>query len=233
MSTGRFATWCVVAALAAAVSPAVLSADGPLDRWAAAVGGRGRLAAIHGIYREATIDVAGYSGSIKAWHTNDGRYRKEERVASYAVVETFDGQRGVVSRAGAPPQLLEGADLARTRSVAFANWAAVFLAFFPQRVPGTRTVEGEDTIVLHREGGIDWRVRLDPATSLPTVMTHREGERTVTVTFVKYEKIDGLVFEQEIRRTNGIPMYDALIRFTKTVVNAPVDAALFRQSPGL
>src|SRR5690242_8485153 len=60
-------------------------ADG-FDRWAAAVGGRDRLSTVAAVYREATIDVAGFQGTIKAWHTADGRYRKEERIATLSTV---------------------------------------------------------------------------------------------------------------------------------------------------
>jgi hypothetical protein len=218
------------AALMAVAGSGVLRADSPIDRWAAAVGGRQKIEPIRALYREATIDVAGFTGTIRAWHTADGHYRKEEQVADYSTVETFDGATGVVRQAGAPPRAFTGADLERTRSTAFANWAAVFFAFFPERLKGTRTVDTDGAIVLHVDGGIDWRVTLDPATSLPKVMTHSEGQRTVTVTFEKYETIDGLTFEQEIHRSNGNPMYNAVIRFTKTVVNPDIDPSLFRQA---
>src|SRR5688572_13136985 len=50
-----------------------------IERWVNAVGGRERVRSIDAIYREATIQVAGGEGALKAWHTADGRYRKEER----------------------------------------------------------------------------------------------------------------------------------------------------------
>jgi hypothetical protein len=107
----------------------------------------------------------------------------------------------------------------------------MFFAFFPERRRGTIATEGEDTVVLKRDGGIDWRVVLDPATSLPKTMVHQEGERTITVTFVSYETVDGIRFEQEIDRTNGDPRFHAVIRFTKTVVNPPTEPSLFAINP--
>jgi hypothetical protein len=38
---------------------------------------------------------------------------------------------------------------------------------------------------------------------------------------------DGVKLEKEIRRTMGEPRFNSVIRFTKTVINPPVDAALF------
>ena len=197
-----------------------------IERWAEAVGGRARVEAIHAIYREATIDVAGAQGTIKAWHTADGKYRKEEQVATYSSIETFDGSNGMVKRGAAPPQAMAGAELQRARSSAFANANAVFFALFPERRRGTVALEGE-TLVLKPEGGIDWRVTLDPQTSLPKTMTHQENDRTITVDFAGYEVVDGFKLEKEIHRSTGDPRFNAVIRFTKTVLNPPIDASLF------
>ncbi len=71
----------------------------------------------------------------------------------------------------------------------------------------------------------------DPQTSLPATMVHEQDGRTVTVTFVSYETVDGIRVEKEIHRTNGNPRFDADIRFTKTVFNPPLDAALFSIAP--
>lgn len=210
---------------------AALAADSPVERWAAAVGGRQKLATIKSIYREATIDVGGYQGSIKAWHTAEGKYRREEQIAMFSSIETFDGTNGTVQRGAAPLHKMEGAELPRAKSSAFANWNAAFFVFFPERRRGDVVIEGDDTIVFQPEGGIDWRVTLDPQSWLPKSMIHKEGERTITVTFISYETIDGLEFEKEMHRSNGDPLYDAVIRFTKTVINPPIDASLFSGQP--
>jgi len=197
--------------------------DKLIDRWAAAVGGRDRVAALKSIYREATVEVAGHVGSIQVWHTTDGKYRKEEQVATFSVVETFDGANGKVQQGDAAAHAMTAAEAAVARSKAFANANAMFFAFFPERRRGTVAADGDDTIVLHPEGGVEWRVVLDPQTSLPKTMTHEENGRLITVTFVSYEDVDGLKLEKEIRRA---PM-GATITFTKTVLNPPVQAAMF------
>jgi hypothetical protein len=206
---------------------AAFAADTLVERWATAVGGRDKVAAITSIYREATIEIQGAVGMIKAWHTADGKYRKEERVATYSTVETFDGTQGAFQQGAAPPRSMAGPDLARVRSTAFANSNAVFFVFFPERRRGNLALEGDDTIVLTPNGGIDWRVTLDPLTSLPKTMTHKEGDRTVTVTFASYETVDGITFEKEIHRSTGDPRFNAVIRFTKTIINPPIDGSLF------
>lgn len=63
------------------------------------------------------------------------------------------------------------------------------------------------------------------------MMIHKQNDRTITVTFVSYETVDGIRIEKEIHRTTGDPGYDSVIRFTKTVLNVPVDASLFSIEP--
>ena len=206
---------------------AAFAADNPIDRWAAAVGGREKVGAVKTIYREATLRWGGYEGTLKAWHSAEGKYRKEERIEMFSSVEIFDGASASLQRNAAPPIALTGGDLRRARSSAYANFNAVFFALFPERRHGSVAVEDDGTIVLKPEGGIDWRITLDPQTSLPKTMTHKDGDKTITVTFVSYESVDGITLEKEIHRSNGDPAMDVVIRFNKTVFNPPLDASLF------
>lgn len=195
-------------------------------RWADAVGGRAKVAAVNATYREGTLEVGGMKGTLKAWHTADGRYRKEEQVGPFSSVEIFDGTKGTLQQGDTPPHVMAGPELARARSTPYANWNAVFFAFFPERRHGALTLDG-DALVLQPEGGIDWRVALDPETGLPKTMVHKQGDRTITVTFGAYEVVDGLRFEKELQRSAGDPRSGATIRFTKTVVNPPIEPSLF------
>ena len=190
-------------------------ADQLIDRWAAAVGGRDQVAKLKAIERVATVEVMGQTGTIHVWHTMDGKYRKEEQVGPYAIVETFDGTNGTVQQGEAAARAMSADEAAVAKSKAFANANAMFFAFFPERRRGTVAAEGDDTLVLKPDGGVEWRVVLDRETGLPKTMTHDEGGRTIVVTFVSYETVDGLKIEKEIRRS---PM-GAVIRFTKTVLN--------------
>src|SRR5215510_13710587 len=128
------------------VSFTALAAESLVDRWLKAVGGRAKLEAVKAIYREATLEVGGLQGTIKVWHTAEGKYRKEEQVGSFSSVETFDGATAMVQRGAGPPQTLAGAELAIARAKAYANSNAMFFVFFPERRRGTLDVRGDDTI---------------------------------------------------------------------------------------
>ncbi len=206
---------------------ATVAADNPVDRWAKAVGGREKVAAIKSIYREGTIEYAGVQGTIKVWHTADGKFRKEEKVASYSLIETFDGLSGAIQPGDAPSHKMTEAESQLATSRRFANANAMFFAFFPERRHGNVAIEGDETIVLKPDGGVEWRVTLDPKSSLPKTMVHQEGKQTITVTLDSYEAVDGIKFETEIHRSAGDPSRGAVIRFTKTVLNLPIDGSLF------
>src|SRR5436190_14860466 len=205
----------------------VFAGENPLERWANAVGGREKVATIKSIYREATIEYGGYQGTLKIWHTADGKYRKEEEIASYSLIETFDGVNGFVKQGDGPAHQMTGAELTLATSKRFSNSNAMLFAFFPERRRGTVTFEAENLIVLKPEGGVEWRVTLDPQTSLPKTMVHQEGPQTITVTFDAYETVEGIKFEKELHRSAGDPSRGAVIRFTKTVINPSVEASLF------
>ena len=215
-----------VAFLFLIATPYGLASDDAIDHWATAVGGRDKVAAIKAIYREATLEFGPYKGTLKVWHTADGNYRKEEKIGDLSTVEIFDGRKGTIKEGEAPPREMTSAELELSKAKRFANANAMFFAFFPERRHGTVTVEPDKTIVLKPEGGVEWRVILDAQTSLPKTMVHKEADRTITVTFDSFETVDGIKFEKEIHRSAGGPA-GAVIRFTKTIINPPVDPSLF------
>lgn len=217
----------LVPVLLFATANAAVAADGPVDRWANAVGGREKVAAVKSIYREGTLTFGGQTGSIKVWRTADGKYRKEEQVGPYSSIEAFDGTNGSVQQGSAAPRAVTGAELGIFLSKSFANWSATFFVFFPERRHGSVRINADDTIAFTPEGGIEWLVTLDPQTSLPKTMMHKEGDRTITVSFTSYESVGGFRIEKELHRTNGDPRFDAVIQFTKTVIDAPVAPSLF------
>lgn len=211
-------------------APCAWAGDDLIERWAVAAGGRDKVAAIKAIYREANLEFGAYKGTIKVWHTADGKYRKEEKIGDLSTVEIFDGTKGTIKEGEGAAREMTSAELEISKAKRFANANAMFFAFFPDRRHGTISTEADSTIVLKPEGGVEWRISLDPQTSLPKTMVHKEGDRTVTVTFVSYETVDGIKFEKEIHRSAGGPA-GAVIRFTKTVINPAVDAGFFSITP--
>jgi hypothetical protein len=152
---------------------------------------------------------------------------KRERVATYSLIETYDGNTGMVQAGPQAPRRMSEAELQQNRSKRFANSNAMFFVFFPERHKGTRTVESGNTVMFTPEGGIEWRVTLDPQTSLPQEMVHREGDKTISARFISYETVEGIKLESGIQRSAGDPSRSAVIGFTKTVINPPIDDSLF------
>jgi hypothetical protein len=215
--------------LVVATSCAFAAGD-PIEGWATAAGGRDKVAAIKAIYREANLEFGAYKGTVKVWHTADGKYRKEEKIGDLSSLEIFDGAKGTIKEGDGPARDMTSAELEISKAKRFANANAMFFAFFPERRHGTVSAEADGTVILKPEGGVEWRISLDPQTSLPKTMVHKEGDRTISVTFDSYETVDGIKFEKEIHRSAGGPT-GAVIRFTKTVINPPIDPGLFAIKP--
>jgi hypothetical protein len=207
------------------VASLTLAADQSVDRWAAALGGRDKIAALKAVYREASVQVGSYQGTIKVWHTADGKYRKDEKVAAFSNTETFDGTKGMIQQGLMPARAMTEAELEVTRSKRFSNWNAIFFVLFSDRHHGSVVAQNANTLSFKPDGGIEWQVELDSKTSLPKSMTHNEGGQTITVTFESYETVDGLQFEKEIHRSGG--GMNRVIRFTKTVINPEIESSLF------
>lgn len=207
------------------VATLALTANPLVDRWAAAIGGRDKIAAIKSLYREATIQVGLYQGTMKVWHTADGKYRKEETIATFSNTETFDGAKGMIQQNTMPNRPMNDTELAITRSKRFANWNAILFVLFPDRHHGSVVAQNDHTLAFRPDGGIDWQVELDPKTWLPKSMTHQEAGQSITVVFDSYETIDGLQFEKEMHWSGG--ERNSVIRFTKTVINPAIDPKLF------
>ena len=216
------ATMCVLLI----TTPPGLADDNPIDHWATAVGGRDKVAAIKAVYREASLEFGAYKGTLKVWHTADGKYRKEEKIGDLNTVEIFDGTKGTIKEGDAPAREMTSVEVEISKAKRFANANAMFFAFFPERRHGTVATDPDGTIVLKPDGGVEWRVTLDSQSSLPKTMVHQENDRTITVTFDSYETVDGIKFEKEIHRSAGGPA-SAVIRFTKTVINPPIEPSLF------
>src|SRR5438874_13373545 len=118
----------------------VFAEDDLIERWVTAAGGRDKVVAIKTIYREATLEFGAYQGTLKVWHTADGKYRKEEKIGDVSSIEIFDGTKGTIKEGNALPREMTSAELELSRARRFANANAMFFAFFPERRHGTIAV---------------------------------------------------------------------------------------------
>jgi len=196
-----------------------------IDRWSAALGGREKLAALHAVYTEATIEAGGMTGTAKTWETADGKFRDEVNLGAFSSLEVFDGKNGIVQQGTAPAHALSGAELQRAIDRSYAASQSIF---FADRRHGNVSVEGDDVVVVTPEGGTESRVTLDKETALPKTITRRAGDRTMTLTFAAYETVGGMTFEKEVRQSmGGDPRFDVVVKTTKRVLNPQIDPSLF------
>lgn len=218
-----------------ATAPHPLTKEEALDRWAAALGGRERLANIRAVHRESAFTVGGTSGTQQEWTTAAGQSRSETKLAAYSSISTFDGREGWTADGGAQPHRISGSD----QQIAVTNlYLDSFSMFFPDRRPGTVELidaNGPDVVLLLRPaGGREARVFLDRRTWLPREIRQPLQERTQTNTILSWEEAGGVRFPHELVQSTGDPKYDIRVTVTRTELNPPVDAAMFaRPEPKL
>src|ERR1051325_10694510 len=123
----------LLALAACATAPRPLTKDEALDRWAAALGGRKRLAKIDAVRREYAFTIGGVSGNQKEWTTADGRSRSETKMEGYSSVSTFDGSDGWSADGDAQPHRAGGEEAKITATNLYLD---SYSMFFPGRPPG-------------------------------------------------------------------------------------------------
>ncbi|HEV7923459.1 MAG TPA: aspartyl protease family protein [Thermoanaerobaculia bacterium] len=226
----RRTTLCLLLFLAAGctTAPGPLTKDEALDRWAAALGGRERLARIRAVHRELALTMKGVSGTERDWTTAAGQSRGETQLAGYSSITTFDGSEGWSADGDAQPHRISGFDL----NIAVTNlYMDSFSMFFPDRRPGTIELADANgpyvVLLLKPAGGREARVLLDRRTWLPHAIQQPLQERTQLTTINSWEEVDGVKFPHELLQSTGDPKFDIGITATRTELNPAVDAALF------
>ncbi|HKO57415.1 MAG TPA: retropepsin-like aspartic protease, partial [Thermoanaerobaculia bacterium] len=211
-----------------ATAPHPITKDEALDRWAAALGGRERLARIRSVHRELAFTTGGVSGTERGWSTTTGQAYSETKLGSYSSIATFDGAEGWSAEGDGQPHRIAGPDLSAAMSSAYFD---SFAQFFPERRSGT--VELVDAsgpyvvLLIKPAGGRETRIMLDRTTWLPHAMQQPSQERTRTMTYLSWQDVDGVKFPKEMVQSTGDPKFDVRATASKTELNPRVDAAMF------
>ncbi|MBV9497153.1 MAG: aspartyl protease family protein, partial [Acidobacteria bacterium] len=214
----------LIAASTFAAGP--LTKQQALDRWAAALGGRAKLANIQAVQRELAFRTGGIDGTDREWITAKGQARTEVEMGGFSSVTIFDGHEGWAADGDAQPHRLAGPDLTGAITTAYLD---SYAQFFPERGKASITLQDGEyaTLVITPEGGREIRVLLDKKTWLPHAMIQPLQERTQTVTFLSWKEAGGVKFPSEILQSTGDAKFDVRMTTKKIDVNPAVDVALF------
>ncbi|HVO82231.1 MAG TPA: aspartyl protease family protein [Terriglobales bacterium] len=205
-----------------------------LDHWAAAIGGREKLQALHGTYSRMHIEIGGIGGTVQTWEATDGKRREETRLGSLVREDTiFDGQDGWSRNAQGKLRPLAGADLEEQVTNAFL---ASFSQFFTGRRSGRVEYAGEEgntwVLRLLPEGGRAVTEYIDKITGLPIKEVQRVEDREQVLYIEDYRDVDGLKFASRARQvTGGDEKYAVRLTLDEVRLDPPLAAALFTKPP--
>ena len=173
-----------------------------LDAWAAAIGGRDKIAALDGIHETGTVSREGYpEGTYEIWRMARGERFYRESLAGFDTVRVFDGTH-VWERDGAGNvRDGNGDELAFERTFTF--WTS-FAALVPGRSAGEVRAATNNTLVIAPRDGHEVTVSFDATTHRPVAYSQLDGETAVIDTLDDWRVVDGVWFPFRTSRTwNG------------------------------
>lgn len=232
---------CVISLVAQiGLSATVLAAQGSvtveqvLERMAAAIGGRERLAKIESMNTRFALAVAGLQGSGETLVTADGRTRSTYDIGGIdGALTVYDGKtawkrdlNGKVRQHSEPE--LEG-DVTQA-------YSSTFSYLLPGRLPGRAVLVGEDAgkthyvVRLEPAGGIPVTLYVDKSTYLIDRSEQLADDRTSTTTYSDWREVDGVKFPFRMLQHAGDAAntkYDVTITVSAIELNVPVEDTAF------
>jgi hypothetical protein len=208
-----------------------LTAQELLQRWADALGGRDRLAAIDHMYTKSRVSTSGLEGTVEEWTTARGESRQDLDFAGmFGNVTVFDGKQGWIRDQNGKVKELQGKELE-------AQVTAAYFSSLSHLVPGRReasfNVRGLDesgkayVVDITPEGGKTVTVYLDVESILPLRQERPADDRTETVFLSDWRDESGLLVPHVLRITTGDPRYELLITVNEVVLDGPQPDGLY------
>jgi hypothetical protein len=235
-SSLRMLALCLLAAASlparAAQGAPEVNADTLVARWAAAIGGRVRLARVTNVYERSRVRDSGLDGTDETWTTADGRSKSVSRFPGLTLAFGFDGRAGWQQDANGSVRAL--GDTEREEMLTGA-YLASFSHLLSGRLPGRVEYTGEDrthryyVLKLMPQGGREVTCYLDKRTYLPFKTEQRAEERTATTYLSDWRRVDGVLWPHRSRTSIGARKYDTLTQTVAVRFNVPLDERAFAQ----
>lgn len=204
-----------------------------LDRWAAALGGRQKIAAVESIHLRAKLQSGGMKGTFDRWVTSKGQLHETVDIAgAYHQESVLHGKQAWVLDPSGKVHELSGGDLEDLIADAYE---ATFSFLLPDRMQGKVEFAGEDAthkfylVKLSPVGGKPLAVFLDKKTYLPDREETQQASFTVTTAFSGWHNQNGLQVPGTFRQSNGDPRSDSIFTVESFDINRAIAASLFEK----
>lgn len=207
----------------AAASGPVLTTVAPdarrlVDRWADAVGGRARIAALGAMHGVGSYEKGGVVGTIEVWETARGERRETIALGFVTYTRVFDGTAGWLVDRNREVRELAGWEL--DEQLALAYWGT-HAPLIVDRRWGAVTRDGARLVLAPRGGKRTESVAFDAATGLPAARVRRDGEKMRTTTLADWNEVAGVRLPFTVRETTENPNDAVTIRWRTIEIEAP------------
>ena len=176
------------------------------DAWAAAIGGRARIAALGALHLRGTYEKGGIKGTIDLWETPRGERREELHLAFLHELRVFDGSRGWLVDRNGEVRDLDGFELDDQLALAFRGSFAPLLV---DRVPGAVTANARGDLVLTPAGGHRPETVTLAPDHRPLQIVRRDGEKQRATRLEDWRDVAGVAMPFHVHEDNGDP-HDAV-----------------------
>lgn len=215
-----------------AQAPAAASKEQVLGRWAAALGGKEKLASVRSVYVRLSMDTGNLHGSLEIWQNSRGQHKTQLVLGAFQQTTVFDGSQGWQLDQTGKVRSLGGTEL---EDEVTAAYFASNAQFFPERWPGQIELLGEDAqfykLRIAPKGGKVVTVYLDKQTGLPAKEERQQQDRTATFSYSEWRDHDGIKFWTRGRQSTGDPKFDTVLVTEKLEWNPELAADLFGKPP--
>lgn len=178
------------------------SAQPRIDAWAAAIGGRDKIAALGALHIRGSYEKGGITGTIDLWETPHGERREELQLAFLHELRVFDGARGWFVDRNGEVRDLDGFELDDQLALAFRD---SFAPLVPDRVPGAVTVNPRGELVLTAAGGHRPETVTLGADHRPVQIVRRDGEKLRATRLDDWREVAGVAMPFHLHEDNGDP----------------------------
>lgn len=213
----------------APAAAAPVTAEAVLDRMAAALGGRERLARVESVATEMRLEAAGLEGVATGWVTARGEMRSSYELGGARGLSVFDGTRGWTRDQNGNVAERTGPELAALVTSAYLGSLSHLV---PGRLAGrvelaAAAASNHYVLVVTPDGGVPVTLTVDLRSYLPVRLeTKADGRRSVT-TFADWREVDGVKYPFTTRQGTGDPRTEVTLAVTSLRVGEPVPDGLF------
>ncbi len=210
--------------------PMELTAQGVIDDYIAAIGGKDALSKIKTVKTTADMSAMGQNMDVTTYQDMSGKFAMNMTTQGMTVVDQkYDGEKMEMSQMGQKQMITEGPQLEDAKeSAMIAPQLNYGDEGYVLDLKGSEDMDGKNVykIVVTNPSGKKVTQYYDSATSLLVKNVSTMGEQTITQEMDDYREVSGVKFPYSMKLIGAAPV-PMEMKVKDVEVNGAIDAAVF------